>query len=66
MFSAQDIKLTTMQNGVEGYTMSTFDWLLEKDYPLLLLLFVEGMIPYGYGDVMQVPIVSTSICVDRI
>jgi hypothetical protein len=34
-----------MQNGVE-------DWLLEKDFPLLLLLFVEGMIPYGYGDVM--------------
>ena len=54
-----------MQNGVEGYTMSTFDWLLEKRYPLLLLLFVEGMIPYGYGDVMQVPIVSTSTCVDR-
>ena len=65
MFLAQDLKLPTIQNGVEGYTMSTFDWLLEKEYPLLLLLFVEGMIPYGYGDVMQVPIVSTSTCVDR-
>ena len=37
--------------------MSTFDWLRMNDYPLLLLLFVEGMIPYGYGDVTQVPVV---------
>ena len=47
-----------MQNGVEGYTMSIFDWLLKKDYHLLLvlLLFVEGIIPYGFGDVTRVPI----------
>jgi hypothetical protein len=37
--------------------MSTFQWLLEHDYPLLLLLFIEGMVPYGYGDVTEVPIV---------
>ncbi|KAJ7753032.1 FAD/NAD-P-binding domain-containing protein [Mycena olivaceomarginata] len=43
-------------NGVEGYTMSTMDWLLENDYPLLLLLFINGMVPYGYGDVRQTPI----------
>jgi len=45
------------KNGVEGYTMTAFDWLLENDYPLILLLFIEGMIPYGYGDVMQVPVI---------
>ncbi|KAJ7491805.1 FAD/NAD-P-binding domain-containing protein [Mycena galericulata] len=44
------------KNGVEGYTMSTLDWLLENDYPLLLLLFINGMAPYGYGDVRQTPI----------
>ncbi|KAJ7681404.1 FAD/NAD-P-binding domain-containing protein [Mycena rosella] len=44
------------KNGVEGYTMSTLDWLLENDYPLLLLLFINGMVPYGYGDVRQTPI----------
>lgn len=49
--------LAIVQNGVKGYTMSAFDWLLENEYPLLLLLFLEGMIPYGYGDVMQVPAV---------
>lgn len=38
--------------------MTAFNWLLENEYPLLLLLFVEGMIPYGYGDVMQVPAVG--------
>jgi uncharacterized glyoxalase superfamily metalloenzyme YdcJ len=38
--------------------MSTLDWLLENEYPLLLLLFVQGMVPYGYGDVRQVPVVS--------
>ena len=46
-----------VQNGVKGYTMSTFDWLHANDYPLLLLIFVQGMIPFGYGDVTQVPIV---------
>lgn len=46
-----------MQGGVKGYTMSAFDWLLENDYPLLLLLFVQGMVPYGYGDVREVPVV---------
>jgi hypothetical protein len=45
------------KGGVEGYTMSTLYWLLENDYPLLLLLFFEGMIPYGYGDVTEVPII---------
>jgi len=45
------------KKGVKGYTLSTFDWLLENDYPLLLLLFVEGMIPYGYGSVFQVPVI---------
>jgi hypothetical protein len=40
--------------------MSAFDWLLENEYPLLLLLFVQGMVPYGYGDVRQVPAVSSS------
>ncbi|KAJ7481311.1 hypothetical protein B0H11DRAFT_2419393 [Mycena galericulata] len=44
------------KNGVEGYTMSTLDWLLKNDYPLLLLLFINGMAPYGYGDVRQTPI----------
>ncbi|KAJ7917281.1 FAD/NAD-P-binding domain-containing protein [Mycena leptocephala] len=44
------------KNGVEGYTMSTLDWLLENDYPLLLVLFINGMVPYGYGDVRQTPI----------
>jgi hypothetical protein len=53
--------LTIVQNGVNGYTMSAFDWLRENEYPLLLLLFVEGMVPYGYGDVMQVPAVCTLI-----
>jgi len=38
--------------------MSTFDWLFANEYPLLLLLFVEGMVPYGYGDVRQVPVAS--------
>jgi hypothetical protein len=51
-------KLTGLQNGVKGYTMTTFDWLLENKYPLLLFLFVEGMVPYGYGDVRQVPAVG--------
>jgi hypothetical protein len=37
--------------------MSTFSWLTENGYPLLLLLFVNGMIPYGYGDVTQTPVV---------
>jgi hypothetical protein len=46
-----------VQNGVKGYTTTTFKWLLKNEYPLLLLLFIEGMIPYGYGDVMQVPVV---------
>jgi hypothetical protein len=40
--------------------MTSFDWLLENEYPLLLLLFVQGMVPYGYGDVRQVPVVSLS------
>lgn len=44
------------KNGVDGYTMSTFDWLRANDYPLLLLLFLQGMVPYGYGDVTQVPV----------
>ncbi|KAJ7505772.1 FAD/NAD-P-binding domain-containing protein [Mycena galericulata] len=47
------------KNGVDGYTMSTLDWLLENNYPLLLLLFVNGMVPYGYGDVRQTPILYT-------
>jgi hypothetical protein len=38
--------------------MSAFDWLLENEYPLLLLLFVQAMVPYGYGDVREVPVVS--------
>jgi hypothetical protein len=37
--------------------MSTFDWLVENEYPLLLLLFVNGMVPYGYGDITQTPVV---------
>lgn len=37
--------------------MSTFDWLLENEFPLLLILFINGMVPYGYGDVTEVPIV---------
>ena len=45
------------QNGVKGYTMSTFDWLRANNYPLLLLLFIKGMVAYGYGDIMQVPAV---------
>ena len=36
--------------------MSTLDWLV---YPLLLV--VLGMIPFGYGDVREVPIVSSSL-----
>ncbi|KAJ7458092.1 hypothetical protein FB451DRAFT_1182847 [Mycena latifolia] len=40
----------------KGYTMSTLDWLLENDYPLLLPLFISGMVPYGYGDIRQTPI----------
>ncbi|KAJ7114388.1 hypothetical protein C8R44DRAFT_832939 [Mycena epipterygia] len=44
------------KNGVEGYTMSTLDWLLENDYHLLFLLFINGMVPYGYGDLRQTPI----------
>lgn len=38
--------------------MSTFDWLKANDLPLLLSLFLNGMIPYGYGDVRETPIVS--------
>lgn len=37
--------------------MSTFDWLHANNYPLLLLLFVQGMVPFGYGDVTEVPVV---------
>jgi len=37
--------------------MSTFDWLQANNYPLLLLMFVRGMVPYGYGDVTEVPVV---------
>jgi hypothetical protein len=40
--------------------MSTLNWLLENGYPLLLLLFINGMVPYGYGDVRQTPIVRFS------
>jgi hypothetical protein len=46
--------------------MTTFNWLLENKYPLLLLLFIEGMIPYGYGDVMQVPVVRILTDIGRI
>lgn len=53
------IAIDFMQGGVKGYTITAFDWLLENEYPLLLLLFIEGMIPYGYGNVRQVPVVST-------
>jgi len=45
------------KGGVKGYTISAFDWLLENEYPLLLLLFVQGMVPYGYGDVREVPVI---------
>ena len=37
--------------------MSTFEWLRDNNYPLLLLLFVQGMVPFGYGDVTEVPVV---------
>jgi hypothetical protein len=37
--------------------MSTFDWLHVNDYLLLLLIFVQGMVAFGYGDVTEVPIV---------
>ncbi|KAF9067226.1 hypothetical protein BDP27DRAFT_1329190 [Rhodocollybia butyracea] len=42
--------------GIENFTMSTFDWLKANDLPLLLFLFLNGMIPYGYGDVRETPI----------
>lgn len=37
--------------------MSTFDWLVKNNYPLLLLIFINGMVPYGYGDIRQTPVV---------
>ncbi|KAF9060446.1 hypothetical protein BDP27DRAFT_1430110 [Rhodocollybia butyracea] len=43
-------------HGVEDLTMSTFDWLKANDLPLLLLLFLNGMAPYGYGDMRETPI----------
>ncbi|KAF9067228.1 hypothetical protein BDP27DRAFT_1296459 [Rhodocollybia butyracea] len=43
-------------HGVESLTMSTFDWLKANDLPLLLFLFLSGMVPYGYGDVRETPI----------
>ncbi|KAF8577338.1 hypothetical protein K439DRAFT_1639784 [Ramaria rubella] len=39
--------------------MSTLDWLEQNDYPLLLLLFLHGMGPYGCGDIRQTPIACT-------
>jgi len=37
--------------------MSTFEWLHMNKYPLLLFVFIQGMIPFGYGDVTEVPVV---------
>lgn len=50
--------MARIQGGVKGYTMSAFDWLAENEYPLLLFLFVQATVPYGYGDVREVPVVS--------
>ena len=42
--------------------MSTFDWLKANNFPFLLFLFLNAMVPTGYGDVRETPIV----CLDAL
>jgi hypothetical protein len=46
------------QDGVPGeWTITTAQWLQENNYVALPVLINDGMFPYGYGDIRQVPIV---------
>ncbi|PSR74075.1 hypothetical protein PHLCEN_2v10147 [Hermanssonia centrifuga] len=51
--------LTTIgyKNGIPSeYTVSFSDWLWENQYnPELISIFEDGMVPYGYGDVLDTP-----------
>ncbi|TPX64987.1 hypothetical protein SpCBS45565_g05485 [Spizellomyces sp. 'palustris'] len=38
-------------------TVPTMQWLLSNNLPLLLVLFIQGMVPYGYGDILETPAV---------
>ncbi len=41
--------------------MSFSDWLWENQYnPELISIFEDGMVPYGYGDVLDTPAVCFS------
>ena len=51
-----------IQNGVpQDLTISTAEWLAQNGYQALPVVFNEGMVAYGYGDLRQVPIVGCSM-----
>ncbi|KND02622.1 uncharacterized protein SPPG_01711 [Spizellomyces punctatus DAOM BR117] len=38
-------------------TVPTIQWLLKNKLPFMLVLFIQGMVPYGYGDILETPAV---------
>ena len=60
-YSVAKVDWFSIQNGVKWYTMSTLDWLVQNEYPLLLVLFLSSMIPFEDGNVREVSIVSFSL-----
>ncbi len=49
-----------IQNGIpQEYTVSIEQWLSTNSYSALLVyVFEQAMVPYGYGDVSETPAVG--------
>ena len=41
----------------QEFTVTTAEWLSEHNYEALPVLFNQGMVAYGYGDLRETPIV---------